>query len=525
MTTVRFTKQDVTCFSAASRDRNPLHISEAYARTTPYAEPVVFGVLGVLAGLGHLSSRDDHHLQQLSVEFRNPLSLDAPYRLDITESSTDKARVKLYDATRLMMTATFTFRPGQGHLESSVYPCVDCPAQPADRTSTTLSPGTRVTGTYAPQTEEFAQVVERWQLSGKGATSHQIAAMMWASFVVGMHLPGQRAVFWRLTVDFHDASVQEKDPFVYEAAVEDLDERFDLLRSAGTLSSGSFPYATARMWAFVRQDSPRPSLRRLTGLLPESEQLKGKVALVIGGSRGLGAAIAMAFASQGCSVLLNYHRSTPEADLIRASVGDRSELIELVQGDAADVQWCLSVRETILKHYGGLDFLVCNASPPIRPLAFEPEKVAQFQDFLSRSLELVSAPMAAFLSILAGKAGWNIALSSSFVRELPVEFPHYVTAKSAIEGLVTWSAAHHPKVRHLLVRPPKLLTDQTNTTVGRQGAMDVEQVAALILRTLSGTGQSQALQILEVSSPALGGNPGVSASSTGDHESQPNRKL
>jgi hypothetical protein len=55
--------------------------------------------------------------------------------------------------------------------------------------------------------------------------------------------------------------------------------------------------------------------------------------------------------------------------------------------------------------------------------------------------------------------------------------------------------------------------------------MDVEQVAALILKTLSGTGQSQALQILEVSSPALGGNPRVSASSTGDHESQPNRML
>ncbi|MGC3974615.1 MAG: MaoC/PaaZ C-terminal domain-containing protein [Nitrospira sp.] len=46
MTTVRFTKQDLARFSGASRDRNPLHISEDYARTTPYAEPVVFGVLG-----------------------------------------------------------------------------------------------------------------------------------------------------------------------------------------------------------------------------------------------------------------------------------------------------------------------------------------------------------------------------------------------------------------------------------------------------------------------------------------------
>ncbi|MCC6966016.1 MAG: SDR family NAD(P)-dependent oxidoreductase [Nitrospira sp.] len=497
MTTVRFTKEDLARFSAASCDRNPLHISEEYARTTPYAEPVVFGLLSLLAGLGQLSERHDRQLRHISAEFRNPLSVDAPYRFDIIESATDNARVKLYDTTRLMMTATFAFAQGQGHTESQRFPKACCATEPEDRNKDALIPGTRVTGTYAPETEAFAQVVERWGLDGKGATPHQIAAMMWASYVVGMHLPGKRAVFWRLKLEFHDAEAPQEEPFSYDAAVEDVDERYDLLRSTGTLSAGSQPYATAHLSAFVRQDSPQPSLRRISDLLPESEHLKGMRALVIGGSRGLGAAIAQALASQGCSVLLNYQQSTAEAERIRASLGDRSTQLELVQGNAADVAWCLSLRDMILKRYGGLDLLVCNASPPIRPLAFEPDKLPQFQDFVARSLSLVSAPMSTFLGMLADQAGWNIVLSSSFVKELPAIFAHYVTAKCALEGLVNWAAAQYPTVRHRIVRPPKLLTDQTNTTMGRQGAIEVEQVAAAIVRQICQSHQSQALQIME----------------------------
>ena len=51
---VVFDQADIALFSAASHDRNPLHLSEEYARTTPYGQPVVFGILGVLAALGQL---------------------------------------------------------------------------------------------------------------------------------------------------------------------------------------------------------------------------------------------------------------------------------------------------------------------------------------------------------------------------------------------------------------------------------------------------------------------------------------
>ena len=105
--------------------------------------------------------------------------------------------------------------------------------------------------------------------------------------------------------------------------------------------------------------------------------------------------------------------------------------------------------------------------------------------------------MSTFLGLLAHQAGWNIILSSSYVKELPAAFAHYVTAKCALEGLVNWAAVQYPTVRHRIVRPPKLLTDQTNTTVGRQGAMNVEQVAASIVRQICQPHQPAAVQIME----------------------------
>jgi NAD(P)-dependent dehydrogenase (short-subunit alcohol dehydrogenase family) len=300
-----------------------------------------------------------------------------------------------------------------------------------------------------------------------------------------------------LALDFQTNNGRPQEPLSYNVAIKNFDERLALLHTTGELSFGDRIFATAQIHAFVRPDSPQSSIAAITALLPRSKQLKGKVALVIGGSRGLGAAISQALALQGCSVLVNYHHSRVEAQEIKASLGDESDLIELAQGDAANIECGRKLRQHILKEYKGLDFLVCNASPPIRPLSFVPEKLEQFQDFLVKSLALVSVPMSVFLGCLSKRSGWNVIVSSAFVRDLPGEWPHYVTAKCAVEGLAQWAAAQNQQAQTLLVRPPKLLTDQTNTTLGRQGAMPMEQAATAIVRYLCNSQPSQGVQVLD----------------------------
>jgi NAD(P)-dependent dehydrogenase (short-subunit alcohol dehydrogenase family) len=89
-------------------------------------------------------------------------------------------------------------------------------------------------------------------------------------------------------------------------------------------------------------------------------------------------------------------------------------------------------------------------------------------------------------------------VSSSALTTLPPEWSHYVTAKSALEGLAAWAAAAHPRTRFVVVRPPKLLTDQMNSLLGRVGASRVEPVVAEILRRLGEPRSDSGPEVLDL---------------------------
>ena len=209
------------------------------------------------------------------------------------------------------------------------------------------------------------------------------------------------------------------------------------------------------------------------------------VAVVIGGSRGLGAALVQALAMNGCTVLATYWKSGDDADRVVASLENAPGTVEFVQGDAGDEAWCRDVLYPRVAAHARLDILVCNAAPALRPLGLSVDELARFQDYATTSLGLVAAPLAALLEPLAERSGSCVLVSSSAVEAPPADWPHYVAAKSAAEGLIQWAAAANEHVRFLVARPPRMQTDLTNTPGGHRGALLPEQVAAAILRRLS----------------------------------------
>ena len=156
----------------------------------------------------------------------------------------------------------------------------------------------------------------------------------------------------------------------------------------------------------------------------------------------------------------------------------------MLQGDASDPGWCRDVLGPKSASYPSLDFVVCNAAPPIRPLGLSLDDVNRFRAFADQTLGLVVAPLATLLVPLAKRSGWAVVVSSSFVQAPPIELPHYVAAKWAAEGVAHWAAATYGDIHVLIVRPPKLLTDQTNTPAGRADAIGAERVAAAIVGRL-----------------------------------------
>lgn len=90
-------------------------------------------------------------------------------------------------------------------------------------------------------------------------------------------------------------------------------------------------------------------------------QLQGKVAIVTGASKGIGKAIAIGFAREGASVVVNYNADRKGADEAVAAIGEVGQKAVAVQGDTSKPQTAALLVEQAVKAFGGLDILVNNA--------------------------------------------------------------------------------------------------------------------------------------------------------------------
>jgi len=87
--------------------------------------------------------------------------------------------------------------------------------------------------------------------------------------------------------------------------------------------------------------------------------LKGKTAVVTGAAKGIGKAIALAFAEQGCNIVLNYRSSVSEETIQMIEAKGVSCLT--VQGDVSDFAFAGDMMKQVKKEFGSIDILVNNA--------------------------------------------------------------------------------------------------------------------------------------------------------------------
>jgi NAD(P)-dependent dehydrogenase (short-subunit alcohol dehydrogenase family) len=493
--TIRFDREDLDLFSTASHDRNPLHLSDEYARRTPYGGRVVFGVLDALKALAILPGRSGASLSSVELEFFDTALLGIEYSVQRAENSPTENTLRVMDGRRPVLEAIVTFKsepamqsrtPGEWH--GALF-------EPRNFSSSQLTIGTAVRGTYSPSVPELQRLCSKIQINQTSVTPLHIAAMMWASYLVGMELPGKRALFSRLLIEFQDTRAAAA-PFEYEAEIIEVSDMGELT-IRGTLQSHSTTWARVTIGAHVREDVPVATTESVEKIVGRSQRLSGKVALVTGASRGLGASLVRVLSLHGCTVLLNFVRSQRQAEQLRDTLAHTPGKVLLVPGDAGNQKWCEDTEKRIMQDFGRLDLLVCNASPPLLPLWLERSAAERVNDFIGKSLSLVSAPMMTFLPLLAAAKGWNVLISSTAVNQPHPHFPHYVVAKCAAEAMLRAATTEYRAVSSLIVRPARLLTDLTNTPLGRRGALSPECVAAAVLNRVLGDAAPGAMEILD----------------------------
>ena len=90
-------------------------------------------------------------------------------------------------------------------------------------------------------------------------------------------------------------------------------------------------------------------------------KLKGKVAVVTGASKGIGAGIARALAAEGASVVVNYASSKSGADAVVDAIAKARGTAVAVGGDVSKAADAERIIDAAIKNYGRLDILVNNS--------------------------------------------------------------------------------------------------------------------------------------------------------------------
>jgi len=177
-----------------------------------------------------------------------------------------------------------------------------------------------------------------------------------------------------------------------------------------------------------------------------SKKLEGKVALITGGSRGIGAAIAKRLAADGARVAITYTKGADSAAAVVKAIERADGKAIAIQADAADAEAGKAAVEKTVATFGRLDVLVNNAGTAI-PKAFEETTLEEMDRVLDINVRGVFVATQAALKHM--KSGGRIISIGSAVGER-VQTP----------GLVPYSATKGPV---------KIFTQGLSREVGSRG--------------------------------------------------------
>lgn len=222
-----------------------------------------------------------------------------------------------------------------------------------------------------------------------------------------------------------------------------------------------------------------------------SKSLAGKTALVTGGSRGIGAAIAKRLAADGASVALTYARDSKAASAVVKAIEGNGGKALAIQADAANAEAVKNAVEKTVAAFGRLDVLVNNAGTAIAK-TFEETTPEEMDSLIDINVRGVFAATQAALKHM--KSGSRIIMIGSCVGEriLTPGLVPYSATKGAVK-MFTQGLAREVGSRGITVnniQPGPIDTDlnpatgdwaipqKATTALNRYGSVD--EVASLV---------------------------------------------
>lgn len=168
--------------------------------------------------------------------------------------------------------------------------------------------------------------------------------------------------------------------------------------------------------------------------MDEMKNLQGKVAIVTGGSRGIGSTIAIELARKGANVVINYNSSKEFAESVVEEIGQLGGNAIMCKADVSKLEEAKSLVEETINHFGKVDILVNNAGIT-RDRTFRKLSPAEWYEVINVNLNSIFHTTTAVIDhMLEQKYGRIINISSIIGQAGGFGQTNYSASKSGIIG-------------------------------------------------------------------------------------------
>ena len=163
---------------------------------------------------------------------------------------------------------------------------------------------------------------------------------------------------------------------------------------------------------------------------------QGRIALVTGGSRGIGRAIAEALAKAGLSVVLSYREREEEAQAVVAHIKGTGGQASALRADVGEPGQARALARAVIDAHGRIDVLVNNAGVHLPGAKLADTPAQEWERILRVNL---SGPFHLIQAVLPGmrerRTGHIVNLSSNVTSRMPAGYGAYTVSKSGLEAL------------------------------------------------------------------------------------------
>jgi 3-oxoacyl-[acyl-carrier protein] reductase len=221
------------------------------------------------------------------------------------------------------------------------------------------------------------------------------------------------------------------------------------------------------------------------------ENLRGRAALITGGSRGIGAAVSRALAEAGAAVAINYRERADKAKNLADELRKTGVPVITVPADVSQTATVAKMVEVVKSELGQIDILINNAGIAITR-GIDDLSESDFDQTIAVNLKSVFLCTQAVLPMMRRrKWGRIVNVSSGAARGAGSIGPHYNASKAAVEGLTRGYAARLVKegITVNAVAPSLIDTDMmkgqdtlvSRIPLGRLGTADEVAKAVMML--------------------------------------------